>query len=367
MTALLVLAVVAAVVAAVCSRVLFRRYLAERSEKGRVLSLFSRYVPAPVVQDLLARRDPRLFQAREYYATILCCRIHNFALLSESLSPEETLRYLNEFYTIVGRAVQSHRGMVESLRGDTVVAVFGVLLEETLQEDRALRASLDIMRLVKAMESRWQSQGRKPFNVGVGVNSGKIVAGDTGFQQRREFAIIGNPADVAARLEAASEELNATIVASQSTFSVVQDSFVGVPTSSLPLRGLKRLQNAYIIRGVTRRGDHKDTLTMPSQSSFAKTIVESEPITPPEPAPAPAPDPAMVRDAGRVDAAKTAPTIVDKRVGGPIAFPKSTRYEPAERVEPRFSSYDDSESIVPELPITGTYEDDHGPPMQLPP
>ena len=364
MTALLVLAVVAAIVAALCSRVLFQRYLAERTEKGRVLSLFSRYVPAPVVQDLLARRDPRLFQAREYYATILNCRIHNFALLSESLSPEETLRYLNEFYTIVGRAVQSHRGMVESLRGDTVVAVFGVLLEETLQEDRALRAALDIMRLVRAMESRWQSQGRKAFNVGIGVNSGKIVAGDTGFQQRREFAIIGNPAEVAASLEAASEELNATIVASQSTFSVVQDSFVGVPASSLPLRGLKRLQNAYIIRGVTRRGDQKDTLRMPSQSSFAKTIVESEP--PPAPAP-PEPDPALYREAGRVDAAATVPSIVDKRVGGPIKFPESKRYESTERIEPRFSSYDDDEAIVPDLPVIGTYEDDHGPPIQLPP
>jgi class 3 adenylate cyclase len=362
MTALLVLALVVAIVAAVSSRVLFRRYLTERTEKGRVLSLFSRYVPAPVVQDLLARRDPRLFQAREYYATILNCRIHNFGLLSESLSPEETLRYLNEFYTIVGRAVQSHRGMVESLRGDTVVAVFGVLLEETLQEDRALRASLDIMRLVRAMESRWQSQGRKPFNVGIGVNSGKIVAGDTGFQQRREFAIIGNPAEIAASLEAASEELNATIVASQATFSVVQDSFVGVPTSSLPLRGLKRLQNAYIIRGVTRRGDKKDTLTMPSQSSFAKTIVESEPPSAPA-----EPDPAMYRDAGRVDAAKTAPTIIDKRVGGAIKFPESTRYESTERVEPRFSRYDDDEPIIPELPVIGTYEDDHGPPIQLPP
>jgi class 3 adenylate cyclase len=364
MTLFLVFAVVAAIVAAVYSRVLFRRYMDERTEKGRVLSLFSRYVPAPVVQELLARRDPRLFAAREYYATIVCCRIHNFSLLSESLSPEETLRYLNEFYTIVGRAIQSHRGMIESLRGDTVIAVFGVLLEETLQEDRALRASLDIMRLVRAMESRWQSQGRKAFTVGVGVNSGKIVAGDTGFQQRREFAVIGNPAEIAAKLEAASEELNATIVASQSTFSVVQDSFVGVPTSSLPLRGLKRLQNAYIIRGLTRRGDTtKDTLRMPPQSSFAKTIVESEP----PPAEPPVPDAALFREAGRVDAAKSAQTIVDKRIGGPIAVPETSRYESTERIEPRFSSYDDEESIMPDLPIIGTYEDDHGPPIQLPP
>jgi class 3 adenylate cyclase len=361
MTALLVLAVVAAVGAAVYARVLFRRYLSERSEKGRVLSLFSRYVPEPVVHELLARRDPRLFQAREYYATVLCCRIHNFALLSESLTPEETLRYLNEFYTLVGRAVQSHRGMVESLRGDTVMAVFGVLLEETLQEDRALRAALDVMRLVKAMEGRWQSQGRKAFTVGIGVNSGKIVAGDTGFQQRREFAVIGNPVEVAARLEAASEELNATIVASQSTYTVVQDSFVGVPTSSLPLRGLKRLQNAYIIRGVTRKARENDTLRMPPQSSFAQTTVESEP------APQPVPETAMYRDAGRVDAAPTAPTIVDKRVAGPVAVPVPARFEPEERVEPRFSRLDDDEAIVPELPIVGTYEDDHGPPVQLPP
>jgi hypothetical protein len=210
------------------------------------------------------------------------------------------------------------------------------------------------------MEARWQTQGRKAFTVGVGVNSGKIVAGDTGFQQRREFAVIGNPAEVAIRLEAASEELNATIVASQTTYDVVRDSFVGVPTSSLPLRGLKKLQNAFIIRGVTRRSE-RDTLRMPPQNSFAKTVVESEP-----PAPA-APDPAMYRDGGRVDAARSGPTIVDKRVGGPIAVPQPVRYEADERIEQRFSRFDDEDAIMPELPVAGTYEDDHGPPIQLPP
>jgi len=363
MIAILAFAVIAAIIAAIYARVLFRRFMDERAEKGRVVSLFSRYVPAPVVADLLARRDPRLFQAREYYATIVCCRIHNFALLCESLTPEETLRYLNEFYTLVGRAVQSHRGMIESLRGDTVIAVFGVLLEEKYQEERALRAALDVMRLVKAMEARWQSQNRKPFNVGIGVNSGKIVAGDTGFQQRREFAIIGNPADVAVRLEAASEELNATIVASHATYEPVRESFVGVPTSSLPLRGLKRLQNAYIIRGLTRQraGFENDTLKMPPQSSFAKTVVASEPP------PAPEPETPLYRDAGRVDAAKAAPTIVDTRVAGPLVVPVTPRYQPVEDIEQRFSRFDDDESIVPELPAIETYEDGHGPPIQLPP
>src|SRR5215469_13652406 len=201
--ALLIVALIALAVASYYASVLFKRYSEQRAEHDRVLSLFTRYMPTPVVEDLLARKDPRLFEAREYRATILCVRIREFALFSESLTPAETLRYLNEFYTIVGQAVHRHKGFIESLRGDMVNAVFGVLVDEMFQEERALRAGLDIMRMISAMNERWRSQNRRAFSVGMGVNSGKIVAGDTGYRDRREFAIIGNPVQVAARLEAA--------------------------------------------------------------------------------------------------------------------------------------------------------------------
>jgi class 3 adenylate cyclase len=359
MVALLGLAVAAAVAAALYAGVYFRRYMREREDHRRVVTLFSRYVPAPVVEELLARGDPRLFTAREYYATILCCRIHNFALFCESLTAEETLTYLNEFYTIVGKAVQRNHGMIESLRGDMVMAVFGVLLEETFQEERALRAALDVMRMVKAMEPRWAAQERRAFTVGIGVNSGKIVAGDTGFQHRREFAVVGNPADVAIRLEHASEELNATVVASESTYDPVRELFVGVPASSIPLRGLRRLQNAYVVRGLSRR-TADDALTLP-QHAFKKTVVQ--PVEPvefavrepaaavPEPPPPPEPDP-----------------IVDRRVAEPVAVERVSfaGIEPLQ-APPRFSSLDHAEAALPEPPLIETYEDDHGPPIQLPP
>jgi adenylate cyclase len=347
----LVLALLAAAAAAIYAWIFFRRYVLERQERGRVLSLFARYVPAPIVDELLARKDPRLFEAREYYATILCCRIRNFALFAEALTPEETLQYLNEFYTIVGQAVQRHRGIIESLRGDTVTAVFGVLIEESFQEERALRAALDVMRIVKGMERRWSGQRRRPFTIGIGVNSGKIVAGDTGYQQRREFAIVGNPSAVAESLEAASEELNATIIASESTYDAVRELFVGVPTSSLPLRGLRRLQNAYIIRGLTRRAGSESLLTLPSQRSFAKTKVVTE-----EPAEHVAVEPDEYHEPARVDSSEKPPTIIDNRIT--VAPPEPFR----------FSAFDDETPALPEPPpVGGTYEDDQGPPLQLPP
>jgi len=362
MAVLLVLVAAIAIGAAVYASIFFRRYMTEREERRRVVALFSRYVPPPVVEELLARNDPRLFTAREYYATILCCRIHNFALFSEDLTPEETLAYLNEFYTIAGKAVQRHQGMIESLRGDIVTAIFGVLLDETFQEERALRAALDIMRMVKAMEARWKSQDRRGFTVGIGVNSGKIVAGDTGFQNRREFAVIGNPADVALRLEDASEELNATIVASQTTYDPVREIFVGVPTSSLPLRGLRRLHNAYVIRGLSKRSED-DRLTLPSQKAFKRTVVQpEEPVEREAPAPEPPPEPS------RVDAAPALPNVVDKRVKDPVIVehPSFKGIDPP-RVPVRFSSLDNNEPALPEPPVVETYEDDDGPPIQLPP
>lgn len=358
MDALLAVAIVVALGAAGYATVFFRRYVNERSEHGRAVALFSRYVPPQVVEELLARKDPRLFEAREYYATVLCTRIRNFALICERLSPEETLRYLNEFYTIVGQAVQRHRGMIESLRGDTVTAVFGVLLEEQFQEERALRAALDIMRVMRAMESRWQAQGRRAIAVGIGVNSGKIVAGDTGFQQRREFAIVGNPAHVAARLEEASEELNASIIASAATYDVVRDLFIGVPTSSMPLRGLRSLQSAYIIRGLTRRASDDHLLTLPSQRAFRKTVVRSYEDSAGdavEPDAYLAPD-ELAQETAREERATVPASTFDERVNslGATGF--------------RFSAFDDDAPALPEPPpLLGTYEDGQGPPVQLPP
>jgi class 3 adenylate cyclase len=363
MIALLLVAVLAAIAAAWYASALFKRFRIARDEHARVLALFSRYVPSLVVEELLARKDPRLFEAREYYATILYVRIRNFGIFSESLSPEETLRYLNEFYTIVGQAVRRHKGMIESLRGEQVSAVFGVLVEEKFQEERALRTALDIMRMVSAMNGRWQSAGRKAFTVGMGINSGKIVAGDTGYKDRREFAIVGNPAHVAARLERASEDLNASIVASENTYDVVRDLFVGVPTASLPLRGLRRLQNAYIIRGLTRRAGDDDLLTLPSERSFRQTTVyayeapPSEAVEPDAYLAPDAPDAPNARERTEAEAAAAPAATVDERVGGERAVQFGF-----------FSRLDDEQPALPEPPpVAGTYEDDQGPPVQLPP
>lgn len=331
-----------------------RRYLRERDEVARVRSLFSRYVPKQIVDELLERRDPRLFEAHEYYATIVSARIRNFGLFAEGLTAEQTLRYLNEFYAVAVQAIHRHRGMIESLRGDTVTGVFGVLVDETFQEERALRAALDIALITRTMKSRWESQGRKPLDVCVGVNSGKIVAGDAGSPTRREFAIVGNPAHIAERLAGLAEEINAAVVAADVTFEATRELFIGIPVSSLPLRGLKKLQRAFVVRGLAKRA-FDDLLTIPSERAIAKTVVIPQPTAPPQPEVYPSPELS-------VEHRILITPVEDEVLEGVLVDGFGLD------IRTGFSAIDDENAAFPELPaISGMYEDDQGPPVHLNP
>jgi class 3 adenylate cyclase len=255
---------------------------------ARVRGTFARYVAPSVVDLLLARKDERLFTGRAVRATVLVCRIRNFSHFIEPLSPEETLRYLNEFYGLAGTAIQRHRGIIEAFLGDGIVGVFGVPLENPTQEDDALQAALDIVRNVVAMRRRWERQHRKPFSVGIGVNTGEMIAGDAGFRDRREFTVVGSEATFAHRLQEAAFALNAFVVASRATCESLAAEYKLVPVSGVPLPGVRRLLDAYVVRA---RKDGAERFTVPTDAMIETTIEPAE--TPPAPPPIVAPTTAV--------------------------------------------------------------------------
>jgi class 3 adenylate cyclase len=247
-----------------------RRWRSEQAEVRRVRSTFSRYVPPAIVEELLNRRDERIFTGREVKATILVCRIWNFSHFMEDLTPEQTLRYLNEFYAMAGSSIERQHGVLHRFLEDGVVGIFGVPLEDHQQEDHALRAAINIVRLVNVMQQKWAQQGRRALRVGVGVNTGMVIAGDAGFANRREYTIVGPDVTLAHRLQTATFDLNAFIVASHTTVEPIQDLYNLVPVSGIPLNGVRALLDASIVRGRKRN----DSLMLPKADAFANTVVE---------------------------------------------------------------------------------------------
>lgn len=372
-TVLLVLAALAALTGCIAG---WRRWRAARRELDRVRNLFARYVAPSVVEVLLARKDERLFTGRAVTATVLVCRIRNFAHFVEDLSPEQTLRYLNEFYALAGTAIQRNRGIIETFLGDGIVAVFGVPLENPIQEDDALRAALEIVRNVVAMRQRWARQHRKPFTVGIGINTGSVIAGDAGFRDRREFTVVGPEAMFAYRLQEAAFALNAFIVASRQTCSVVTEEYQLVPVSGIPLAGVRRLLDAFVVRG-RRRGTERFTVPV---DAMVETTIEP-PLGPDAAASTVAANAASTAHGAFASSPASAPTAAAQSL--PPTPPEPPLARPRPRPRPAAASAtndlnlpelrrgwrfgdDDAESFLPEPPPRrATYEDDAGPPLDL--
>jgi class 3 adenylate cyclase len=358
---LVVLAAAAAVGAGVACRVVWQRWTAAQRETARVRATFSRYVAPSVVDMLLERKDERLFTGRSTRATVLVCRIRNFALFIEQLAPEETLRYLNEFYGLAGTAIQRHRGIIETFLGDGIVAVFGAPIENPTQEDDALRAALDVVRHVVGMRERWAAQGRRAFTVGIGLNTGQVIAGDAGFRDRREYAVVGTEATFAHRLQEGAFQLNAFIVASRATCASLTDEYSLVPISGIPLPGVKRLLDAFVVRG-RRNGPERFTVPV---DAMIETTIETADDTPVPPAAvlpattavaaaAPEPPPSLAPQPKAAPAPPVArPVLRQQQPSGVPPFPdlKHSWLFPQDDIEP----------IVPDPPPPkATYEDRRG-------
>jgi class 3 adenylate cyclase len=347
-----------------------RRWHAERRELARVRATFARYVAPSVVDMLLARKDERLFTGRAVRATVLVCRIRDFARFIEPLTPEQTLRYLNEFYGLAGTAIQRHRGIIDTLLGDGIVALFGVPLDNPTQEDDALQAALDVARHVVAMRDRWAKQHRKPFTVGIGINTGEVIAGDAGFRDRREFTVVGSEATFAHRLQEAAFELNAFIVAARSTCASLAAEYQLVPLAEIPLPGVRRLLDAFVVRG-RRMGVER--FTVPVDALIETTI---EPTIAPAPVAAHAgsapgtaatPEPNLVTAPAAPVArpAVTAPPLARRRPR-PEPAAATTDFAPPGLGRGWMFPQDDEQPILPEPPPPrATYEDRTGPPLDL--
>jgi class 3 adenylate cyclase len=335
----------------------WRRWQAARRELARVRGTFARYVAPSVVDVLLARKDERLFTGRAVRATILVCRIRDFAHFIEPLAPEEALRYLNELYALAGTAIQRHRGIIDSFLGDGLVGVFGVPLENPTQEDDALQAALEVVRHVVAMRKRWEKQHRKPFTVGIGINTGTVIAGDAGFRDRREFTVVGSEATFAHRLQEAAFALNAFVVASRATCATLMSDYKLVPVNGVPLPGVRRLMDAFVVRARLRGAE---TFTVPVDA-MVETAIETPAETPApaasaQTAPAAEPEPPLARPRPRPSATArpAAPRATAQPLGGDLGLPEIKHGW-------TFPPDDDARPILPEPPAPrATYEDRGG-------
>jgi len=201
-------------------------YMSATIERARVHDLFSRFVPADVVDQVVASagEDLRLGGV-ERDCTILFSDLRGFTSFSESQSPEHVIAVINYYLNEMTEAILAAGGTLISYMGDGIMAAFGAPLEQDDHADRALRAAREMLETRLERFNTWLSeQGHESgFAMGVGLNSGSVMAGNVGSEQRVEYTTIGDTTNTASRLEGMTKGSGHMLFCAQSTRDRMKD------------------------------------------------------------------------------------------------------------------------------------------------
>jgi class 3 adenylate cyclase len=209
-------------------------------ERARLRDAFGTFVDPALIERVLAEGTD--LRGEEVEVSVLFLDVRGFTAYAERAAPREVVATLNELYEAVVPVVLHHGGHANKFIGDGLLAVFGAPDRHADHADRAVAAAREIAALVAG---RFGDRLR----VGIGVNSGPVVAGTIGGGGRREFTVIGDPVNTAARVQAATRETGDDVLVTEATLRALgagRDAFDERP--SAPLRGKREPVRLYAPR-----------------------------------------------------------------------------------------------------------------------
>ena len=152
------------------------------SGEKRMKSTMSRYMDPRLADQLLAGGE-ELLGGKSVTATVLFADVRSFTTITEELGAQGTVTLLNEYFTLMVDCIQKHGGMLDKFIGDAIMAIFGLPLPHEDDEDRSLRAAIGMISELSRWNLTRAAAGKKPVEIGVGLNTDNIVSGNIGSPQ----------------------------------------------------------------------------------------------------------------------------------------------------------------------------------------
>jgi adenylate cyclase len=213
------------------------QYFVEGREKRQVTQLFSRYVSKDVFEQVLANPALAELGGKRRTMSVLFSDMRGFTAMTEKGDPEALVEQLNEYFSRMVEVVFAHQGTVDKFVGDMVMALFGAPLDDPAHADHAVAAAVDMVKALDVLNARWTQEGRPALGIGIGVNSGEMIAGNIGSASIRSYTVIGDAVNLGARLESLNKEHGTTIIVSAATVALLKTPPALRPLGSVVVKG----------------------------------------------------------------------------------------------------------------------------------
>jgi adenylate cyclase len=227
--------------------------LREAKKRQFLQETLTRYVTRQVVDLILEHPEDIILDGEEREASVLFCDIRGFTTFSEKMAPKELVRMLREYFSLMVEAVFSQQGTVDKFIGDCVMAIFGAPTPQDDHAERAVCTALAMRDAVEIFNERRIQEGVEPIRIGVGINTGNVVVGNIGSEQRLEYTAIGDAVNLASRLEGINKQYGSSIMISESSANRLSDEIVLRELDEVRVKGKREPVKIYEVMG--RRGE----------------------------------------------------------------------------------------------------------------
>lgn len=228
----------------------FYSFIAERKEKNFVRSTLECYVSPAVVQEVITRGIDLAPGGKRHTVTILFSDVRGFTGLSERLSPEAMVDILNQHFAASSEVILNSGGTLDKFIGDAIMAFWGAPAPREDHALAAVKAAIDMQVAAKALDRVVQARWGEPFRIGIGINTGDAIVGHIGSPRRMGYTAVGDPTNLASRVEGLTKEYQADILITQATYELIRDQIEAEPLGQAAVKGRKETTAIYRVIGL---------------------------------------------------------------------------------------------------------------------
>lgn len=237
-------------------------------DRDFIRNAFGRYLSPELARRFMQDRDSLRLGGHIEQVTLLMSDLRGFTALSERLGPERMVQLLNRYLGVMTSVILAHRGTIIEFIGDAILVVFGAPIREEDDPQRAVRCAVAMQQAMSAINEESASQEIPTLEMGIGIHTGQVVAGNIGCESHVKYGVVGEPVNLTSRIE--SLTLGGQVLLSHATYEQVMDSVETRDPKLVSLKGVSGSLRVYEL--VATRGP--DALRVPAPDTSGMVEVD---------------------------------------------------------------------------------------------